>query len=148
LAAGCAALSGCAGAQVRPPPEDCPPTAITAMKQLDIRRGQMGDAQEVNAHRTELMTVKAGPVTLELYKPLGKLPEGTLLKGQLFLGKQYVYGRFTEAQVVSSGEHFPICLQLWDINRKDVGVEIEGREGPGTARIQNLLEFEAVHRFE
>jgi serine/threonine-protein kinase len=148
IAAGCAALSGCPGAQVRPPPEDCPPTAITAMKQLEIRRGTLGDVQEVNAHRTEPMTVRAGPATLELFAPLGKLPEGTLLKGQLFIGKEYVYGRFTEAQVATSGEHFPICLQLWDLNRRDVGVKIEGREGPGTAKITNFLMVEVVHRFE
>ncbi|WP_141332972.1 serine/threonine-protein kinase [Myxococcus sp. AB025B] len=87
----------CSGPQVRPapPPEECPPGALEAMKELGI---ELGDAQvfvfDVIKGEPHVITVREGNATVRLGEEWKGLPKGGLLYGKLYLADR-VYGRFT-----------------------------------------------------
>jgi serine/threonine protein kinase len=127
----CAATGlACSSAQVRPIPRpvNCPEDAQAAMfdKQgpLQINMGtdlfaiidvhQPGGGNETGVYRD-------GPVVGRLTRGGGKLPEGTLLYGQLWTGPgvtlvddsdiEAVMARYTEA-LLPDGRKFPVCIVL------------------------------------
>jgi hypothetical protein len=154
MAAVCTLLSGCPGAQVRPPPEpaDCPAEAVKAMEELGVFSRTGGYKTEVGVTliarslQESIITVRGGPATVTLMDTTGKLPVNSTLSGQLIVGEERVYGRFTEA-MTPQGKKFRVCFQF--VDRRKPGAHIwEAGPGPDLARISSGQEVDPVTRFE
>jgi len=147
FAAVCAVGSACASApKVRPPPppEDCPPEALEAMKRLDIHYGDHGISFLPQDQRLGGVPVKEGPVrvwTIGAWKPL---PNNTPLFGRIFIGTNRVYARFTEAHL-PGGEVVPVCMEIG--RDRDVGVPMRKGSTPERVLIDSTASVESVHRF-
>jgi serine/threonine-protein kinase len=90
------------------------------------------------------MPVRRGPgASVELTDRWGGAPRGTVLTGELVFGEERVYGRFTEART-PDGKWFPICAQLKDYVDGQLGVKLDGRPGPDTALVLNVVRVEPV----
>lgn len=141
--------AACPGPQVRPappPPEDCPPGAVAAMKKLGIDIGDKHVAEFPIEGSVQVITVREGPAVLRLIGGWEKLPVRTVFSGRLTFGDGRVYGRFTEVQTPDA--HFPVCLELLDTGRVR-GLEREDPEGgPNSARVYSTVELKAVEHFE
>ncbi|PTL82042.1 serine/threonine-protein kinase [Vitiosangium sp. GDMCC 1.1324] len=154
VAAVCTLLSGCPGAQVRPPPEpvDCPAEAVKTMEELGVysRTGsyktEIGVALTAPSLGESIITIRGGPVSATALDTTGKLPVNSTLSGQLIVGKERVYGRFTEA-VTPRGDKFPVCFQFMDL-RKPGALIVEAGPGPDLARISSGQWVAPVTRFE
>jgi serine/threonine-protein kinase len=132
--AACTVLAGCTAAapQVRrvPPPQPCPLGAVEAMRDLGLaesiekyrRKRLPGGFVRFPGKEHQAQAVQEGPVTIRVPEDFGGLPQGTVLSGQLYIGPERVYGRFTQAQV-PSGTVYPVCLELMDDDER--GVEID-----------------------
>jgi hypothetical protein len=146
-AAGCAVGTACAsGPQLRPPPPpaECPPGAAEAMEKLDINYGGHGGLFPPFHGGAQPVPAQEGPVAAESIGPWGGLPDHTLFSGQMYLGTNRVYARFTQA-TLPSGEVFPVCLEMYE--NQDRGVLPYG----GTAEkpiIVNSVTLAPVLRFE
>ena len=156
VAAVCTLLTGCPGAQVRPPPPpppvDCPAEAVKAMEELGVFNPGNNYRLEIGTALTDpnmgqsIITVRGGPVTVTTMDDSGKLEAGSTLSGQLIIGKERVYGRLTQARVPQGGT-FPVCFQF--VHREKPGVPIR-EEGPGPElpRILNFALVKPVRRFD
>jgi serine/threonine-protein kinase len=126
------------------------------MKELGIPFGEResrsvvftGEGPELGLGK--LILVREGPgTTVEYDHTDTKLPDGTTLSGELFLGEERVYGRFTEAHTPTR-RTYPVCMVLTD-RSGDVGArgsDVRPGEGPGTFRLFSLQRVRAVERFE
>ncbi len=152
----CTLASGCPGPttpQVRPlpPPAECPPGAVQAMKELGFTFGKDRGAMFPNEDVTQtFIPVRVGPgVTMELDETGTKLPDNTVVSGELFFGGDRIHGRFTQAHT-PQGETYPVCLVLTD-RAGNIGLGADnvkpGKE-PGTALIVDSEGVMAVERFE
>jgi len=157
----CTLASGCPGPtapQVRPlpPPADCPPGAVRAMKELGFTfgedRGAMFPNERVtnDGYRDVWTPVRVGPgVTMELDETETKLPDRTVVSGELFFGRDRIHGRFTQAYT-PQGQTYPVCLVLTD-RAGNIGLGADnvkpGKE-PGTALVVDSEGVMAVERFE
>nr|CAF05640.1 hypothetical protein [Archangium disciforme] len=147
--AGCLAMA-CPGPQVRPtpPPEACPPGAVEAMSRLRIEYDEdvvatfFATAEEGVSRN---ITVRAGPTTVHLGRPLGNLPARTTLSGRLIIGEDRVYGRLTEART-PKGDRFPVCMQI--IENDSIGFKKEINDGSNSASVYPYFDVKAVRRFE
>jgi len=153
LCTAAAGASGCTGAQVRdtPKPEACPAGSVETMRRLGIRIGDDAGSEFPRVRNFEPATVREGPgARLVLGQPLGQLSPGTVVTGRLLFGKDYVYGRFTEA-LTPAGDTWPVCLEAWSAWQ---GVATRGLHrlpdegGPGTATVIFAPDVKAVERFE
>jgi len=151
-AAAGAVAAGCPGAQVRdtPAPEACPAGSVETMKRLGIRMGDDAGSNFPGYAGERLDTVREGAGWLILGQPLGQLSPGTVVTGRFLVGKERVYGRFTEV-LTAGGDTYSVCLEAWDIGE---GVLVRGllREpdegGPGAATVIASPHLKAVERFE
>ncbi|HZH75973.1 MAG TPA: hypothetical protein VEY88_08070, partial [Archangium sp.] len=152
----CTLASGCPGPtapQVRPlpPPAECPPGAVRAMKELGFTFGEYRTALFPFEDYTEKwVPVRVGPgVTMVLDETGTKLPDDTVVSGELFFDGQRIHGRFTQAHT-PQGETYPVCLVLADRN-DNIGLGADnvkpGRE-PGTALVLFSEGVKVVERFE
>ncbi|WP_233592120.1 serine/threonine-protein kinase [Corallococcus sp. AB011P] len=147
--AACFALA-CPGPQVRPtpPPEACPPGAAEAMSRFrieyddDVVATFFATAEEGVSRN---ITVRVGPTTVHLGRPLGNLPARTTLSGRLIIGEDRVYGRLTEART-PKGDHFPVCMQI--IENDSIGLKKESNDGATSASVYPYFDVKAVRRFE
>jgi len=130
-------------AQVRPlTPADCPPEAQKVMRERSTL--STVDASFPIEGSSRNITVRRGPgASVELSQRWGGAPVMTVLTGELVFGEERVYGRFTEART-PDGKWFPICAQLKDYLDGQLGVKLEGRPGPDTALVLNLVRVEPV----
>jgi len=131
----------------RPPPEDCPPHAIEAMRKLDLFGGvyAMTVFQGVDTRKLHIpISVREGSLTVILEGSWRKLKGDTLLRGRLYLGKDRVYGRFTEAEA-SDGQTYPVCYQY--VVGGQLGMFMVKNE-PDDVSILPAVHVEAVERFE
>jgi len=145
--------SGCTGAQVRdtPKPEACPAGSVETMRRLGIRTGEDAGSLFPGVVYEDFVTVREGPgARLVMGQPLGQLEAGTVVTGHLLFGREYVYGRFTEART-PGGDTYSVCLEAWSSWQ---GVATRGLRrapnegGPGTATVSSAPEVKAVERFE
>jgi serine/threonine-protein kinase len=153
----CTLASGCPGPttpQVRPlpPPAECPPGAVQAMKDLGFTFGKDRGALFPNENfgTQRFIPVREGPgVTMELDQTGTKLPDGTVVSGELYFGRDRIHGRFTQAHT-PQGETYPVCLVLTD-RAGNIGLGADnvkpGKE-PGTALVVDSEGVMAVERFE
>ncbi|WIG97929.1 serine/threonine protein kinase [Myxococcus sp. SDU36] len=138
----------CSGPQVRPapPPEDCPPGADEAMKELGIR---LGDAQvfvfDVIKGEPHVITVREGNAIVRLGDEWKGLRGGGLLYGKLHLADR-VYGRFTWLRV-NKGRTYPVCIELLSGDRKH-GLERKPGSDADSAIIWTTGRANPVDRFE
>ena len=125
-------------AQVRPlTPADCPPEAQQAMREWSTV--DTVDATFPIEGSSRNIPVRRGPgASVELMQRWGGAPVNTVLTGELVFGEERVYGRFTEART-PDGKWFPICAQLKDWLDGQLGVKLEGRPGPDTALVGNVV---------
>jgi serine/threonine-protein kinase len=75
----------------------------------------------------------------------GNLPRDTRLSGQLFLGEQRIYGRFTEAQLPNDERTFPVCMELWEGRR---GLGPSRQSTPEEMKLHLAGDIKAVDRFK
>jgi serine/threonine-protein kinase len=152
----CTLASGCPGPtapQVRPlpPPAECPPGAVQAMKELGFTFGKSRTALFPREDETTVWTpIRVGPgVTMELDQTGTKLPNGTVVSGELYFGEGRLHGRFTQAHT-PQGQAYPVCLVLVDRN-SNIGLGADnvrpGKE-PGTVLVVDSEGVRAVERFE
>ena len=120
----CAATSlGCPAAQVRPEPTDCPTETTDIMfKGLKLTTGSPLRAL-VDVHQPgepwDKGLYKEGPVVGRVTVGEGRLVEGSLLYGQLWIGpglkddfgREAVIGRYTQA-LLPDGKKYPVCIAL------------------------------------
>jgi serine/threonine-protein kinase len=152
----CTLASGCPGPtapQVRPlpPPAECPPGAVQAMKELGFTFGKSRGADfPFEDYTQKWVSVGVGPgVTMELDQTGTKLPNGTLVSGELYFGEGRLHGRFTQAHT-PQGETYPVCLVLVDRN-SNIGLgadNVKPSKEPGTALVIWSEGVRAVERFE
>jgi serine/threonine-protein kinase len=135
-----------------PPPAECPPGSLEAMRELGIHPWGMTDIKSIEFHldpddRSKFITVRIGPgITVRQLGAWGKLPMGTVISGELFSGDGRVYGRFTQAHH-PDGHTYPVCMEL--TNRvHELGVEKEPGSGQDTVRISCVQILRAVKRFK
>jgi serine/threonine-protein kinase len=154
VAAVCAVLSGCTGTQARPPPEpvDCPAEAVKTMEELGVfsRTGpyndEVGVAIAARSQGDILITIHEGPVTVTTLDDTGKLPVNSILSGQLIVGEERVYGRFTQA-TTPQGDTFRVCFQFFEWGKPGAIIDEKG-PGPGLVRITSGQEVTPVTRFK
>ncbi|MFP2923766.1 serine/threonine protein kinase [Pyxidicoccus sp. 3LG] len=138
----------CSGPQVRPapPPEECPPGALEAMKELGIKRG---DAQvfvfDVIKGEPHVITVREGNAILRLGDEWTGLRGGGLLYGKLYLSDR-VYGRFTWVRT-GRGRSYPVCIELLSGDRRR-GLERKPGSDADSAIIWTTGRANPVDRFE
>jgi len=152
----CTLASGCPGPtapQVRPlpPPANCPPGAVRAMKDLGFTFGEYRGAEFPFEDYTEnWVPVRVGPgVMMRLDETGTTLPDGTMVSGELFFDGQRIHGRFTQAHT-PQGETYPVCLVLADRN-DNIGLganHVKPGKEPGTALVQWSEGVKVVERFE
>jgi serine/threonine protein kinase len=156
LASGCPSPSTLPQARPLPPPTECPPGAVRAMKELGIPFGRretrgiefIGEGPQQGLGK--LILVREGPGTRVIVDQTGtKLPRGTILFGELFLSEERVYGRFTKAHT-PGGHTYPVCMVLTDRSARvgALGSDVRPSEEPGTFRLFSLQRVQAVERFE
>ena len=152
----CTLASGCPGPtapQVRPlpPPAECPPGAVRAMKDLGFTFGEYRTALFPFEDYTEKwVPVRVGPgVTMVLDETGTKLPDDTVVSGELFFDGQRIHGRFTQAHT-PQGETYPVCLVLADRNDNlGLGADnVKPSKEPGTALVLFSEGVKVVERFE
>ena len=149
LAAGCIAGSACvSGPQHRQPPKpaDCPPGADATIKRLNILPLTM-ERIIIHPFGTDYPDawVSEGPVTGEILPPWGDLPGHTRIYGELFFGKDHVYGRFTRVRL-PDGEMAPICLEMR--TTKGLGIAMEPGSTSEKARVSNIMSVDNVLHFQ
>ncbi|MFY0579229.1 hypothetical protein ACN28S_37575 [Cystobacter fuscus] len=151
LAVAAAANMACPGAQVRkePAPQECPAGAIETMRnKLDLDVGDTdGDAAipRYNMDNNKPIAVREGPVTLELVGGWGKLPDETVLSGQLFIGEKRVHGRITQA-VTPAGDTFTVCMELFSFGGEP-GPVIES-DSEQTIKVRPRVRLRTVGHFK
>lgn len=138
----------CSGPQVRPapPPEECPPGALEAMKELGIERG---DSRvfvfDVIKGEPHVITVHEGNAVVRLGEGWEGLRSGGLLYGKLYLADR-VYGRFTWART-NQGRTYPVCIELLS-SYGDRGLERKPGSDADSARIWTTGHANPVNHFE
>ncbi|WP_257457410.1 serine/threonine-protein kinase [Archangium lipolyticum] len=151
LASGCPGPTTSSSVRPAPPPAECPPGSVQTMKELGLRFGRRQDVDLPGLKTTDdEFTVRSGPgTTLSLSgEDWGKLPDGTVFSGVLFVGETRVYGRFTEAHT-PDGHTWPVCLEFYDVQTDDKrGVFREPGGDADTARIRGIVGLVPVERFE
>jgi hypothetical protein len=150
----CHALTGCPAPQrqVMPTPEsaECPAGAVEAMaNELSLPVGAKALALFDTQHPQNI-PVREGPARLDLDLLEGRWAGkgGLLISGTLTLGRDRVYGRFTEARI-RDGEPFPVCLEMMDMLKGGRGSLIRELGGsPDSALIYSTVYVVAVNQFK
>jgi serine/threonine-protein kinase len=89
-----------------------------------------------------LIVLSDGPITSRLEKPMGRLPEGTLIHGRVWTGGEQVLGRYTRVKT-PDGSEYPVCFVLSDLD----GLPKYSGSRPGYARVNPLSHVMVVDRF-
>jgi serine/threonine-protein kinase len=143
----CVGSACVSGPQQRPPPPpaDCPPGSDEAHRRFDIHYGWHGALFAPFEGPVLIIPVKEGPVTARSIGPWGRLPDLTFFSGQLYIGTERVYGRFTEARL-PSGEVVPVCLEMY-LNT-ELGVPLENGSTPERPLMLSSVSVVPVKRFK
>jgi serine/threonine-protein kinase len=156
--AAAAVLTGSAcvsGPQLRPPPPaDCPPGSKETHKRFEFLEGYHIRAMRLLPHLKDLrnfyVPVSQGPMRLKLLSPWSKMPGGSIVVGESFIGKDRVYGRFTQVQL-PDGETLPVCMELAEVPQRRVrilGAPMEPGSTSDNPRVWTVLDVLVVDRFD
>lgn len=149
--------AGCAGAPLRPVPEECPPEALAAMKQLRIEVDDYAEAWiDVTKPRAEFgyTTFRDGPVVSSFAYRFGDIPEGSVLFGRLYVsgngvdkyGDKRVYGRWDKVKL-TDGRELPVCFRLGNRDGLYENSDKNAPTPPDQARFPHNMPLQAVDRF-
>ncbi|WNG56598.1 serine/threonine protein kinase [Archangium gephyra] len=151
----CTLATGCPGPstpQVRPtlpPPTPCPESSMRTMKELGVYGRRMFfsfHGREPKDPRVPV-TVRSGSGVKLLFNggEWGHLRDDAFFFGELFVGQERVYGRFTEVQT-PEGSTYHVCMELFgqDGNR---GLPREKGSGTDTARVLPGVILKGVEEF-
>jgi hypothetical protein len=110
--------------RTEPPEKPCDPEVVAGMRQMGFPAGyKLGNDKELwltNGRPSSVDEVPAppeGPITMTVYQEvLGgnskfRIPKGTRLHGQVFHGKDRLYGWITDMET-PDGKHYPVCANL------------------------------------
>lgn len=159
-AVGCAAGMACAGAQVRPPPQDCPPGAVQNMRRMGLKEGK-GPFVYLDVNQPggigQSAMVRTGPITSKVSsnRTAARDLDRALLWGHLWVDKDRIYGRWHAAQL-PGGAMTPVCLELTDtyLNEPDLAMLEPGIENwaenvkPPEGEAQRKVGARVVERFK
>jgi serine/threonine-protein kinase len=140
----------CAGAQVRPlpPPQDCPPDwERTMLEEFDLPYGATHTAILPHEGSAHVITVREGPIEIEVLGEWEKMPDGTFLTGQLYFGEERVYARLDKARLPGD-RILPVCFEINDQEDRKRGVRKEPGSGRNEARVFSTVEVVTVPRFQ
>ncbi|HSP80127.1 MAG TPA: serine/threonine-protein kinase, partial [Myxococcaceae bacterium] len=112
--------------------EVCPEGAITAMRhELGLRIGYQGllivDPQQPEWGNVRKSSpygfYRTGPIVSRVSDDAGlKMPEGTLLFGELWTDGARLYGRYRQIQL-PDGKRLPVCIELGGFGKLGIAVE-------------------------
>ena len=107
---------GCASVPLRqgPPPAECPPGSEATNRRIGLAHHSSNPIyfKGFDPASFEPIPVEEGPVAFLTIADWGELPDRTLLSGELFFGKDRVYGRITRVHL-KSGEVLPVCMDVF-----------------------------------
>jgi len=97
--------------------------------------------------RNSWVPLPQGPMRLKALSNWIKLPKGSVVVGESFIGKNLVYGRFTQVQL-PDGETLPVCMELahGDHTEKP-GVEMDPESTSDNPLMFTVLNVKVVDRF-
>jgi serine/threonine-protein kinase len=118
------------------------------MKELDMHLGYRRTVV-FNVIRGEphVISVSAGETQVRLGEGWEGLRSASVVSGQLTLGRDRVYGRFTSAVTHDRSATYPVCLELTDFYGKR-GLERKPGGDADSARIFPVGELKPVDHFE
>jgi serine/threonine-protein kinase len=104
------------GPELRPPPPaDCPPGHEETRKRFDFAVSHDVKGLWVLPYADTMdnrwVPASQGPMRVKALSQWRKLPEGSVLVGESFIGKNLFYGRFTQVQL-PDGETLPVCMEV------------------------------------
>jgi predicted Ser/Thr protein kinase len=149
LCLGLACASGHQSVRSAPPPEECPPGAIDAMRELGIN---VGDVRERAVFHPWLdnypafVTVKEGEISASFPGSFKNMPLKTVLSGRLFIGDR-VYVRLTTARLPDH-RTIPVCIEFFDNQDRRRGVLVRPESTEREIKIVLPVAAKAVSRFE
>jgi eukaryotic-like serine/threonine-protein kinase len=156
LCVGMACASSAPVVRPLPPPEECPPGAIEAMKSRGIEIGEstglefLGYEPQGHHHAIPVKEGKA-EVGADQFSPRQHPSSGFLLSGRLIFGGDRVYGRFTEARPYLNGHpigpSFPVCVEAEGKDFKR-GMVIEPGSTADNVKVRGVQDLRVVGRFE
>jgi eukaryotic-like serine/threonine-protein kinase len=143
---------GCAGLPVRKglPPSECPPGSYDTYRRLHIGpdAGHPISFEGQDAASNTPIAVEEGPTRLLTLGTWNEIPGYTLLLGELFFGKDRVYGRIDRLRL-SNGEELPVCIIIAaDDTPKTNGLPMEKGSTSRKALVVNSPWAIVVKRFE
>ncbi|WP_147448538.1 hypothetical protein [Corallococcus terminator] len=116
------------------------------MEKLGIAMGQRQPAVFIQG-RPRYITVRDGLVKVHLVGDMGRMPDRTVLSGQLFV-RDRVFGRLTWA-TPPTGDSFPVCLEIRSENDARGMARKDGDENSSSsALIFTTGDVKAVPEFE
>ena len=142
---------GCTSVPVRKglPPAECPPGSYDSYRRLHIGpdAGNPITFENEDPSSNAPIAVREGPVRMRTLGPWDRIPHNTLLLGELFFGKDRVYGRIDRLRL-KTGEEFPVCIVIGaDDTPKTTGLPMEKPVSSGKAFVVNSPWAIVVKRF-
>jgi hypothetical protein len=105
---------GCAGPQLKTDAGECPREAVEAMRgPLRMKVPNMWitllwDKNQLDSNKSGVY--REGPVTGLVTEGVGKLIEGTTLRGRMWLVSGWILMRYDEA-TLPNGDKYPVCIR-------------------------------------
>ncbi|TSC27481.1 serine/threonine-protein kinase [Corallococcus sp. Z5C101001] len=130
-----------------PPAEDCPEVAIATMRKLNIYDFQWG-GRFIYKSDDEFVTVREGRANVYSTNSQGLARRASMFSGNIYVGAQRVYGRFTQLRMKDDDEIYPVCIELWTLEDRQRGVPRSKGGDENTAVVPNDVSIQAVTRFE
>jgi serine/threonine-protein kinase len=115
-------------------------------KTLGIRIGEVKEVAFPFVGNPHPIAVREGINFLSLVGNWKKLPDRTVLTVNLYFADR-IYGRVTQART-PSGDTFPVCMELLDVEDRKRGALIEPGSGPEKVLVYSLAYVKAVEEFE
>jgi serine/threonine-protein kinase len=140
------------GPQLRdPPPADCPPGHKETSRRFNLWTGNISALRLLpypDITQNDWVPVSQGPMRLKLIRPWEDLPRGSIVIGESLIGKERVYGRFTQIQL-PNGETLPVCMEFVDRSTRagKTGANMGPGSTPENPTMWNIHDVEVVERF-
>ena len=139
------------GPELRPPPPaDCPPGHEETHKRFGLVVEHVKSLwllPYADTMDNRWVPASQGPMRLKARSQWVNLPEGSVVVGESFIGKNLLYGRFTQVQL-PDGETLPVCMELahGDHNEKP-GSQMDPESTSDNPRMSTILLVKVVDRF-
>jgi eukaryotic-like serine/threonine-protein kinase len=123
----------------RPPPpaEQCPPEAIAAMRDLNVMGRQWSGAFDYVYPSPRQVTVREGRAIVYSAEAEGRIKYGSSMNGTLYVSANRVYGRFTQLRMGDDSTIYPVCIELWHLDDRLLGLPRKPGGNETTAVVDN-----------